>query len=158
MTDEQFIEYTNTEYKRALGYYDRRAKSNKRSYNVCSVYVLTVSIIVGPLLALSNSGGELWRWCATLAAWLSPSIALAAGLLAHFKFHENWLSFRSTWDALGRERSLHAARLGPYESTEDVNRLFVQRVEDVRFSEGSDFYKRHKQDVPDSATPSGETP
>ena len=72
-------------------------------------------------------------------------------MLAHLKCHENWLSYRASWDALERERRLFETGSGPYCSLPDKASLFVERVEAVLTMEGTNFFARHasneKQDV-----------
>jgi len=142
MTKEEFSKFLSGRYAELLGYYDKRAVSAKRGHNAASIYVLVVSIAIAPLQALSldSTGSHLGR---VLVMILSPTLALATGIAAHFRCHENWLSYRSTWDALNRELSIHDAKAGPYQNLSDPDALFVERVEGIASSEGRDFYSRN---------------
>ena len=84
MTDEEFVTYRDGRYAEILQYYDRRAVRNQRCYHFCSVYALAVSIAVTPVLLGDWPKGH----GLVLAAILSPTIALVAGISDHFHFHE----------------------------------------------------------------------
>jgi hypothetical protein len=139
MTDEEFIAYRDGRYAEALEYYDGRAIRNQRWYHFCSVYTLAVSIAVTPVLL-----GDWPRGHGLIfAAILSPTIALVAGVSDHFRFHENWLSYRATWDALRRELRWRDATVGPYAGIPDRNARFVERVEGLMSHEGGEWLARH---------------
>lgn len=140
MTDEEFAAYRESRYEKALAYYDTRARSNKRRYYLCAVYILAVSAAVGPSALLVKNYGHL------IAVILSPTVTVVAAISGLFKFHENWLGFRSTWDLLKSELYLHDARVGSYQEAEDRNRMFVQRIESALSSESLEWLRRHASD------------
>lgn len=149
MTEEQFVIYRDGRYKEQLGYYDNHAIMYKWLYHVCSIYVIVVSLGIVPILAIDFS-----KWFPNwdgkfLALVLSPTVALVTSLTAHFKFHENWLSCRATWDSLRHEVYFRDAKIGEYKDVEDVNALFVERVETSIQSEGKEWFTRcsHKEQV-----------
>ena len=133
--------YLAKDYADALKFYDDRARSSKWMYRACSIYLIVASAILTPLVAFAPEGG--WR---IVAAVLSATLVIATGLLAHLKCHENWLSYRASWDALRRERRLFENASGPYRFDPDKPRLFVERVEAVLMKEGSEFFARHAID------------
>ena len=147
MDEAAIKKYLAEDYAKALTFYDNRARSSKTVYRVFSVYLIVASSVLTLLVALAPDQ-ELWR--ITTAA-LSATLAVAAGMLAHLKSHENWLSYRASWDAIERERRLFETGSGPYCSFPDKASLFVERVEAVLTKEGTDFFARHasneKQDA-----------
>ena len=139
MEESAIKKYLAEDYAEALKFYDDRACSSKRVYRVCSVYLIVASAILTPLVALAPEQG----WWRIVAAALSATIVISTGMLAHLKSHENWLSYRASWDALRRERRLFETTSGPYRSVPDKATLFVERVEAVLTKEGSEFFARH---------------
>lgn len=131
--------YIDGPFAEALAFYDDRAIVAKRWYRTLTIYVVVVSAVLAPLIAFAPSDTG-WR---ILSASLSASIVLATGLLGHLRSHENWLAFRSAWDALKRERRLFETSAGAYTGSVDPGRLFVDRVEAILGKEGADFYSRH---------------
>jgi len=112
------------------------------------VYVIVVSAGLAPFVSFAPPEAG-WRLAAAL---LSVTIVVATGLLSHLKCHENWLSYRASWDALNRERQYFSAGVQDYKSCSDKNALFVERVEAILAREGADFYARHlKCDEPPKA-------
>ena len=150
MTDEEFQRYRDGRYAEALKYYDTRAVWNKRFYYAASIYVLAVSGIIGPVVLLSKVYGQ------TLAAILSPSVTVLAAIAGLYRFHENWLSYRATWDALRREVYWHDANVGPYSGQDDPHGLFVEQVEALISRGGAEWLRRHrgkaKREAPGSLT------
>lgn len=143
MTDQEFQQYTDGRYQEALDYYDCRAKTNKFRHRFCSVYILVVSVAITPILTLILV--PVWGWMdgKLLAAILAPTVALAAAIANHSKCHENWLRYRSAWDALKHELPLHDAFAGPYKGAQDRHALFVERVENLIGSEGVEWMSCH---------------
>ena len=140
MSDDQFQQYLNGRFKEMLRYYDRQAVQCKRGYRLCSLYVIVAALVLSPLVALDLGN---WR---PLVALLSASIAAAAALQAQYKFHDNWLRYRATWDRLKREHALHQTGIGEYRGDPDPNALFVKRVEELVRSEGEAWLTTHAAD------------
>lgn len=142
MEESTIKKYLEEDFKQALRFYDRRAKSNKLAYRVFSIYLIVAAAVLTPLVALASH--ELfWR---ILTASFSATIVIGTGLLALVKPHENWLSYRASWDAFMRERRLFGTSSGPYHGVSDKSVLFVERVESVLSREASDFFLRHTKE------------
>lgn len=139
MTKCDIKRYLKRDYAKALKFYDERACSSKLKYRILSIYLIVASAILTPLVALPTEQNG-WR---IVAAVLSATLVIATGLLAHLKSHENWLSYRASWDALERERRFFQTNSGPYRTVTDKPTLFVERVEAVLAKEGSEFIARH---------------
>jgi hypothetical protein len=137
MTDDEFTNYREGRYVEALNYYDNKAIWNKRLYHICSIYVLIVSAGISPIVLLCKERGQI------LTAILSPTITVLAAIAGHYRFHENWLGYRATWDALRHQIYWHGAKAGLYAGQEDPNRFFVEQVEDLISREGSEWLRRH---------------
>lgn len=144
MDDREFTDYKDSRYKKALKYYDKKAIKNSLLYHFCSIYIIVVAISIAPIITLFptinlsylNIDGK------SIAALLSPTVAIIAGILSHFKFHENWLSYRATWDALKHELHFRNAKIDAYENAKDRNSLFIERVESLISTEGSEWFAR----------------
>jgi len=137
MTDDEFKSYREGRYAEALKYYDKKAIWNKRLYHICSIYVLVVSVAISPIVLLCKDRGQIFT------AILSPTVTLFAAIAGHFRFHENWLSYRATWDALKHQIHWHDSKAGFYAGQEDAHRFFVEQVEDLVSRERSEWLRRH---------------
>ena len=138
MTDEEYEGYLNERYPQLVSFYDKRAQQNKRWHRACSVFIVSVSGILVPLI----STGLLLKH-PMMGGFLSASIVIVTALGSHFQFNENWLNYRKTWDALRREPHLRDARVADYENAADRNALFVERVESIASDEGNEWLGRH---------------
>ncbi|NOT00278.1 MAG: DUF4231 domain-containing protein [Phycisphaerales bacterium] len=139
MDNDTIQRYLDARYAGSLAFYDSRATMHKRWYRGLSVYVIIASAFLTAFVSLVPPE---FGWRAGSAV-LSASLVVATGLLAHYKSHENWLSYRLTWDALARERELHSAGIHEYRIAEGRDALFVERVEAILARESSNFYARH---------------
>ena len=140
MTDEEFVAYRDGRYQSIMAYYDARAINNQKAYRFCSNYVLIVSVAITPILTLDLLKKES---AMIIAALLAPTVAIVSGIASNYKFHENWLSYRATWDALQHELHWRDARAHEYKDAPDRNALFVERVESLISREGSEWLNRH---------------
>ncbi len=139
MDETALKKYLAEDYAKACKFYDDRARTSKLAYRALSIYLIVASAVLTPLVAFAPDQ-VCWR---ITAAALSATLVVATGLLAHLKSHENWLSYRASWDALERERRLFETGSGPYSSVPDKASLFVERIEAVLTKEGTDFFARH---------------
>jgi len=139
MDETTIRNYLTADYAKAVKFYDDRASTSKLWYRGLSIYVIAVSASLTVLIAFAPDG-LCWR---IISASVSATIVVATGLLAHLKCHENWLSYRGSWDALERERRLYETGTGAYKPDTDKGALFVERIEAVLAKEGADFYARH---------------
>lgn len=139
MDNAAIKKYLSEDFAKAIQFYDDRANRSKLWYRRLSIYLIVVAAILTPLVAF-NADCPYLR---IVAAALSASIVIATSLLTQLKCHEDWLSYRSSWDALERERRLFETNTGVYASAQDKGALFVERVEGIMAKEGSDFYGRH---------------
>jgi hypothetical protein len=142
MNADELKNYLDGRYSELINFYNRRAITAKRGHNWCSLYIILISVAIAPIQAVSlgDNKSDVGK---ILVAVLSPTLALVAGIAAHFKFHENWLSYRATWDALQRELALLKADAGSYRGVSNGNSLFVERVEAMVANEGKEFFSRH---------------
>lgn len=139
MADPVNNKFLRDEFPKAVSFYDKGAVKSKRWYRSLSIYLILASAALTLWIALATPDDPI-RW---IRATLAASIGIATALLSHLKCHENWLSYRASWDALERERRLYEAGAGEYKGAADRDTLFVERVEAVRTREGADFYSRH---------------
>lgn len=139
MNDAALKKYLDEDYAKTYKFYDDRASKAKLEYRVLSIYLIVGSAVLTPIVALMPDQGR-WR---IGAAVLSATLVVVTGLMTHLKSHENWLSYRASWDAMERERRFFETATGPYRTVSDKASLFVERVEGVSTNEGMDFFARH---------------
>jgi hypothetical protein len=149
MDELAITKYLAEDYAKAIKFYDDRARTSKLWYRSLSIYVIGVSALLTPLVAFAPDG-ICWR---ITSAVLSATIVISAGLLAHLKCHENWLSYRGSWDALERQRRLFLTGTSVYGSALDKGAQFVERVEAILARESADFFARHAKSEEQTKAP-----
>jgi hypothetical protein len=102
MTNGQLDEYLRNRFSKARDYYDTRATANQACYRICALYLLMASVALSLLLSLDIAFGGAYQ---IVALVLAPTIAVVAGVANHFRFHENWLSYRAAWERCSESSS-----------------------------------------------------
>ena len=88
-------------------------------------------IIAGLIPALFH-----WSLIKGVIPFLSSIVAILAGLIALFKFQENWISYRTTSESLKHEKYLYLTKTSPYDK-ENSFEILVKTVENITSKENS---------------------
>jgi hypothetical protein len=85
----------------------------------------------------------------TYTAWMTSMSTLTGGLglvviavetLQQInQYQENWIRHRDTCGRLKREKHLFEAKAGPYESSDNIQKLLAERLEEIAEGERSDW-------------------
>ena len=69
----------------------------------------------------------------TVPAWLTGAllIAITEGVQQLNQYHANWISYRSTCEALKHEKYLYLGKAGPYAAARDPHGLLAERIESL---------------------------
>lgn len=106
-----------------IAWYDSESKFNKRWYEILKAVEL-VSAAAVPLAIATLSE----RW---IPAALGVIVVVLEGVLQLKQFHSNWISYRSTSEALKHEKFLFLGNAGPYAGATDNLPLLAARVEEL---------------------------
>ena len=101
--------------------------SNKSSHYKNLFYIIraTEIIIAGLIPALFH-----WSLIKSVIPLLSAIVAILAGLIALFKFQENWISYRTTSESLKHEKYLYLTKVFPY-NRENSFETLVKNTENI---------------------------
>jgi hypothetical protein len=103
--------------------------SNKSSYCQIRYKALRLAeIVAAAFIPLLSGMGEKVFCGPWIIGSLGVLIAIAAAAGSLFKYHENWIQYRSTSEILKYEKFLFLGRAAPYDG-EDCFPVLVQRVE-----------------------------
>ena len=130
-----------------IAWYGQKSSWNQRLYKrlraleiACAAAIpLVVGFVTEQTLSLK-----------LLAGLLGVVVAIVTGIVALYKFQENWIQYRTTAESLKQEKFLFLAAAGPY-AVLDPFPLFVQRIEYLLSRENSGW-AQYMQEV-DSQTP-----
>lgn len=126
MEQEKFSEYLKDRYEDQIGWYDRKAADNQRIFKWLQWAVIVLAAITPILIELKLAG--LFGHVPTLT---SAIVAILTAGLSTFKYQEHWINYRTTCEALRKEKHFYDAELGDYRTADDKAGLFVGRVENL---------------------------
>jgi hypothetical protein len=116
-----------------LNWYDRKASWNERRFKRFKLGTLTFSVLI-PLSAVAAT--RYSTITAIVTATLGATIALLEGLQQLNQYHQNWITYRSTAEALKHEKFLFLSSAGPYAESNPKG-LLAERVESLVSQEHS---------------------
>ncbi len=128
-------EYFKDRLDDQINWYSNESKRNKLCYQVLKTAEIIFAAITPFIVALVNSDTTCLKY---IAGGMSIIIAILAGLLTAFKFHEKWIQYRSTCEKLKHEKILYITNSGIYTSNRSFQ-LLVERVEFIISKENSDW-------------------
>jgi hypothetical protein len=121
-----------------LTWYDTKAGRSQQAYKRLKIVQLVVGATVPVVAALSLP--------AAVTATLAAIVVLAEGIQQLNQWQTNWVLYRSTAEALQREKFLYYAEAGPYRSP-DRDRRLAERVDDVLSRETVKWFESHREDL-----------
>jgi Protein of unknown function (DUF4231) len=105
-----------------IGWYDRRSGNYHRRYLQLKLLEL---VIAASLPVVAGMRGPVW-----VTGGLAAVIVVLEGTQHLFQFQEQWITYRSTAEALKHERYLYLANAGPYVG-EERHRQLAERIESL---------------------------
>jgi hypothetical protein len=115
----------------AMGFYDRSAGRAKTWYQALRVLTLVLAAAIPVVAALDGS--------VAVTAVLGGAIVVIEGLQQLYQFHERWVGYRKTWNALDHERRLYEGGAGPYDGVTNRAKLLNERMTSVLSAENLDW-------------------
>jgi len=70
-------------------------------------------------------------WVGWITVGLGLMVTVLEGLLHLNQYQQNWISYRSTCEALRHEKYLYLGKAGPYASAQDPHSLLAEKVESL---------------------------
>jgi hypothetical protein len=104
-----------------VGWYDRKSQAAQRAYKRLKVLQLVAAAAV-PVVAAAEA-----------AAWITAGfggvVLVLEGLQQLGQYQSNWITYRSTCEALKHEKYLYLAGAGPYRNSEDRSVVLAEHIE-----------------------------
>jgi Protein of unknown function (DUF4231) len=114
-----------------INWYSKKSATNKKWYRLCqfSLIVLAALVTLSGLFPAKD-----FPFVTYTVPTLGAIIAILTGVLALFKFQDNWLTYRLSSEALKHEKYLFLAKSEPY-NVENPFNLLVSRCESIMVKE-----------------------
>ena len=106
-----------------LHWYDRRSRSNRLYFKTLKTFTLIAAAVIPALPTSRLPHGS------SLSGMLGILIAILESLQQLNQYQANWMSYRSTAEALEREKYYYLGQAGPYSKIENRQSLLADRVE-----------------------------
>jgi|SRR5215217_3773103 len=103
-----------------IRWYDEKSRQNQRRFKRLKLLELMVAAALPVVAGLSS---PVW-----ITGGLAAVIVVLEGAQHLYQFHEQWIAYRSTAEALKHERYLFLANAGPYTGENRRGRL-AERIE-----------------------------
>ncbi len=124
MKKKDFEKYLKDRYEKQIKWYSTKSTTNKRIYMFYQWGIILLSSLTPVLILLEKVN-------ALIPALISVLIAIFASSLNAFKYHENWLEYRTTSETLKKEKFFYDAWVFEYKEVVDKKAFFVERVENL---------------------------
>jgi len=122
MNKERFDQYIEDRYEPQVKWYDKKSIMNKRLTYLFQIPIITMAAITPVFAALEYKA---------LTIIFSACVAAGFGVLKFCKFEDLWHSYRTTCETLKKEMVHYEMQTDVYDSADDSDKLFVERVESI---------------------------
>ena len=103
-----------------ISWYGRKSRDNQRLYKWLKLLEIAIAAAL-PVVAAVHS--PVW-----VTGTLAAMVVVLEGAQHLYQFQQNWITYRSTAEALKRERYLYIAKAGPY-AEGDRHKQLAERLE-----------------------------
>lgn len=125
-------EYLQERLEDQLSWYDKKSQYNQKYFKRLRL----VEIISASLIPFLSGMTEKSPYISWIIGGLGVLIAVSAAISALFKYHENWIKYRTTAEQLKHEKYSYLTNIKPYD-TEEKFSLLVERIEGLISKENS---------------------
>jgi len=117
MSNHSIEKYKKERYDDQLKWYTNQASNNKKKYYILQVIIIVLSSVVTLSVATGMHFEEMVIWNFT-SLFVSALVVLFTSLQKIFRFHENWVEYRSTEEQMKKERSFFEFKCGDYSDSQ----------------------------------------
>lgn len=125
-------EYLQQRLEDQIDWYSAKSSHCQTRYKVLRV----IEIVSAAIIPLLSGLGEKVPCGPWIIGTLGVVIAVATAVGSLFKYHENWIQYRATSEALKHEKYLYLVGVAPYDG-ENSFHVLVQRIEGLISNENS---------------------
>jgi hypothetical protein len=139
---------TFTRLEDQIAWYDTKSQANQRQFKWLKVAQMGSAGAVPVVAAVGTP--------AAVAAALGALVVLLEGFQQLNQYQQNWITYRSTCEALKHEKYLYLAKAGPYGAAVDARALLAERIEGLISQEHAKWISaREEAAVPASGRTNG---
>ena len=121
-----------------ISWYDNRSGYNQRMFKALKIITVILALSI-PVSAFALKDNPV------ITAILGALIALLEALQQMNQYHHNWITFRSTCEALKHEEYLFLGEAAHYSSADNAKALLAERVESLVSQEHAKWASAQEQ-------------
>lgn len=142
-------DYLKSRVDDQIKWYDKKSISCQNKYKLTQ----TIEIILAALIPLLSAYSRDCTFIAIIVGTLGAAIAIIESLTKLFKWHENWIEYRTTCELLRYQKYLYVTKSSPYNTEpESIENLFVRNIENIISSENNKWKTINTTDAPKKDT------
>jgi hypothetical protein len=127
-----------------IGWYDRKSQTAQKRYKVLKLAQVIIAGLI-PLASAFPIPAPQFKWA---AAALGLLVIIIEAVQQLNQDHQNWITYRSTCEALKHEKYLYLAAAGPYGNADDPAKriaLLADRIEGLISQEHAKWVSAQEQ-------------
>jgi hypothetical protein len=119
-----------------IDWYDKKSQHNQRWYKRVKVTEIVAAALIAGTAGLGTAR--------LVTVGLAVLLLVLEGLQQLNQYHANWISYRSTCEALKHEKFLYLGEAGPYAEAQGRHALLAERLESLVSQEHAKWVSDHK--------------
>ena len=127
-------EYMKTRVDDQIAWYDKKSVKCQHWYKALQVIEIIIAASIPVLSGYTNYS------CAIpiILGIAGAIITIIESLTKLFKYHENWIEYRTTCELLRYQKYLYITKSAPYNDTpENIDNIFIRNIENIISSENN---------------------
>lgn len=129
-----------------ISWYDRKSLANQRYFKRIKIVEIAAAALI-PFVSAFNFQHMSW-----VSGGLGVVITVLEGMLHLNQYEQNWITYRSTCEALKHEKYVYLGKAGPYSGSADAHALLADRIESLVSQEHAKWASVKQQQPAPSAS------
>ena len=125
-----------------LKWYDKESARGKTMFKRLKTATLAISVSIPLNAALATRYPAV---VGVITGMMGASIALLEGIQQLNQYQQNWITYRSTAEALKHEKFLFLSSAGPYAAASNPNAILAERTEALVSQENAKWTSAQEQ-------------
>lgn len=133
-------EYMTQRVDTEIKWYSSKSKYCQKMYKAFQVTEIILAALIPVLSAYSSKRSEI----PLIIALFGATITIIQSITKLYKFHENWIQYRTTCELLKYQKYLYLTQSYPYNKTDEtIENIFIKNIENIISSENNQWKTMH---------------
>lgn len=129
-------EYMTKRVDDQINWYDKKSIKAQKYYKLFQIIEIILASTI-PVLSIFSTNNII---VATSIAICGGLIAIIESITRLYKFHENWIEYRTTSELLKYHKFLYITKTYPYnDSVDTIENIFIKNIENIISSENNNW-------------------